>query len=1188
MNPIKLTKTQKKAKDISRNIAVTAGAGSGKTEVLTQRLVHIYEQNRHLGIHNVLVLTFTERAAGEMKNRFREHLTRQLSLPDITDKEKTHWSELKEEFSENHISTIHAFCASILRRYPIEADLDPTFSVLEGFDQQNRLKEAIKTVLHQKARDSEDKHLGVLLDIWRRAHLADILYDLVERRWELREWIERYKTWEPEQLMAEIIEQRDACLSDLLSSKELSNLRQQFASCNPDSPGAKEDSFGKAKKEYIRLLDVLVKSPPLPPEQALEFIRLKRPRKPGKPTKAWSRDGAALKENIDEFKSLLSRYPLEDFNLHLEERGILILKSLAAFLGECLEVYQSKKRESQCLDFEDLQIETANLLTEHPKVRRELARQFRYIMVDEFQDTNDLQWEIVRQLACDDKGKIASDKLFIVGDEKQSIYSFRGADVTTFGRARAELQQRDAQIIFDENFRSCEELIKFNNIFFHQLLSRREGYELYEASPQRLTPGQKMTGGSVELLLINENDDPAISYREEARLIAGRIRQIYDGDLTQYMDITQLLNRNEKAIAILFRRRTHLGIYENALREAGLEFIVPGNQGFFQRQEIKDFSCILDFLIHPGDSIALAGVLRSPLVGLSDDALYSISRSIGDTLWERLQNFTGTKQWDKSECAAYERGMAQLNSWLSMRENLCISELIRTIFDKSGYTVSADPQIRVNVESLISMARKYERIPWNGLWEFTTFLDEQIVTEEKEEGGSIAISEGAIQLMTIHKSKGLEFPLVIIPDLSADFFKGKRASYYWGNTTPDSMQLGIKAPDEDYKSEDTFFRKLLSSQSRKKDLAEYKRIFYVAATRAQSHLILAGQIRTAHPPPKNLDHCKKFMDWLKILLRIESLDSARLSSPEGNITIPITHYIDDELKPPVQVPLKTTIPKISHHLAKVKHDNTPRLSPTALSCYASCPRCFFFRYVLEAPDISALSNDGLNVDGGEKKDDPSLSAAFRGMVAHSLFEDEIYEDKEILRHRVLSRLRQSGRFDIPPSFDTFCQDVYVNLINYRHSDTFTDAADEFYNEVPFEVEVSGVMLFGVIDKLYRSKTDGILRVLDFKTNAVSDLAQAAREVRKHRYDLQVHCYCLAAEEITGKKIKEARLFFSHIPSNEREIIVPFHENTKRNLETHLNSLTSDVQTGQYLAHVSSSCQTCSYNSYCRGQNCKNS
>jgi hypothetical protein len=130
------------------------------------------------------------------------------------------------------------------------------------------------------------------------------------------------------------------------------------------------------------------------------------------------------------------------------------------------------------------------------------------------------------------------------------------------------------------------------------------------------------------------------------------------------------------------------------------------------------------------------------------------------------------------------------------------------------------------------------------------------------------------------------------------------------------------------------------------------------------------------------------------------------------------------------------------------------------------------------------------------------------------------------------------------------------------------------------MEVKTVKLFGVIDKLYRSKADGFLRVLDFKTNAVPDISHASSQVQKHRYDLQVQCYCMAAEEITGEKIKEAHLFFSHIPSEKREIIIPFDSRTKRDLLFHLNSLLHDINAGDYLPVFSTACETCSYNSYC--------
>lgn len=1232
MNPQKLTPTQLSAKDISRNIAVTAGAGSGKTEVLTQRLVHIFERNRSLRIQNVLVLTFTEKAAGEMRNRFRQSLVHQLSQPKQGEKEKKHWRDLQKNFDENWISTIHAFCAAVLRRYPIESDTDPSFGILEGFDMRSLLQDSISTVLHRKSRDPEDRNIGVLLEIWKRSALMEVLFDLVQKRWETREWIERYKSGAPDQLMAEVLACRDDLLSEFLTNKELTNLYRKFESYGPDITGTREDSFCRARMKYLGLLNTLLKnSPALPPDQSLEVIRqLKKVRKPGAPTKAWSRDGLSLKESIDQLNTLLAHYPLATFSHAREEKNIRILKSLAVLLSECLKKYRNRKKENQCLDFEDLQIETALLLANHPKIRQELATQFRYIMVDEFQDTNHLQWGVIRPIASNDNEKLSRDKLFIVGDEKQSIYSFRGADVTTFGHARKELvlanrksgapetlPQQSGKIVFEENFRSSEKLIRFNNTFFNHLFTRLEGYEPYEAQPQVLRSGREKPGGSVELLLVNKSDDMTESYRKEARMIARRIHRIKTKCLPQYKDITRLLHRNEPAVAILFRRRTHLKVYEEALREIGLNFTVIGGQGFFQRQEIKDFSNILDFLVCPQNSIALAGVLRSPLTGISDDALFTLSRFEGNTLWDKIQRIqknSETKQLEISDEKGLYRGKELIKSWLRMRDRMNLSELIRTIIDESGYAITLskdDPSAWANVEKLIAMARKFERTPWRGIKEFAALLNEQIVLEEKE-GGSKNVTGGAIQLLTIHQSKGLEFPLVIIPDLSNDFFSGIYPSYYLGKlplpaSSPENlpengvhkMELGIKIPDpdENFSAKDTFFRSLLFNEFKKKNLAELKRLLYVAATRAQNHLIFAGQINLSKDknPKKTLDDCRNVIEWLQLILNIESPSqkSAQIPSSEGTVFVPIafsqetepkkTHPQPEISRQPITVLYETQ--KVLQNLAEVKRTGPIRLSPTALSCYASCPRCYFLRYILGATTSSSPFSDIEDNTSGitpERNKKSPLKAILRGLVAHSLFEDGIFDNQGIIRHRILSLMRLSGQFvgEENPVVKTLCQEVSVNLQNYRDSDTFHDASKNFYNEVPFEVEIGKIKLFGIIDKIYRSNMDGALKILDFKTNAVSDLHQASREVQRHRYDLQVYCYCMAAEKAMGEKIRKAHLFFSHIPSKNREIVISFDDNARNKLLSYLDSLTNDIEKASFPPFLSSACDSCSYKLFC--------
>ncbi|MBN2089027.1 UvrD-helicase domain-containing protein [candidate division KSB1 bacterium] len=683
---------------------------------------------------------------------------------------------------------------------------------------------------------------------------------------------------------------------------------------------------------------------------------------------AWQRNLESLEMLRTGFmmiRNLIKYSQLKEFseiNLAVEEDGFHLSQALARVASYCLNAYREEKDKERYLDFQDLQLKVLNLI-KSPKYRHilnELRQNYLYIMVDEFQDTNSLQWEIVRLIASDLEEQLMGNRLFIVGDEKQAIYSFRGGDVSLFAKVKRELvstnQERgtnqipfllDAtaeigkdyqpeysqkladdhaikagEVIFSDNFRSAAKPITFFNLFFDALLGQ-EFYEDHEARPQRLICSGNKRDGSVELLLVKPEDktDDALQISEqleeidlhvkEAHLIAAKIKEVLTGDDPAYENVREQVIEKKPAIAILLNRRTKLKIYEEALRRENIDFIVVRGRGFFQRQEIVDLGNLLGFLIEPGNSIYLAGFLRSPIGHVPDEIIYLLSRMpVGETLWEKLcrlmtQN-ESNPDFPPAEFENLKRCYQLLTRWQILSRRLVLVQFLRLVLEEGGYFASLargnrGEQAISNIEKLLDRAREATLSSQEDLLTFVYWLNERIdYVEEEGEADVDIVLGGAVQLMTVHQSKGLEFPMVFVPDLNAYFNFGERETLHFDEVTASfsfandgsllrktHFEIGLDLPDpeKNYDPTPTLIKKIIERRNHEKVIAERKRLFYVAATRAMDHLVLVGQLKERSMRSiqefvvADLNQLNNWMDWLVKIMDL----SKKVEAQRGEI-----------------------------------------------------------------------------------------------------------------------------------------------------------------------------------------------------------------------------------------------------------------------------------------------------------------
>ena len=568
----------------------------------------------------IVAITFTEKAAAEMKER----IIRELAVHQ----------HFREEMGSAHISTIHAFCSRVLREFPFQANVPANFSIIQGIDQKLLLQQTIKNTLKEVATDTGDRHRAELKRLLQRyggqQRLVDFFSTMVNQRdvighliqevydnqnaseirggWEQSARVELIATID--RLMSQInVPEFIRCLNTVLEvargkkAAEAKNLTEQLETLyeqHPDSPEVQ--SLLKEIADVITIKNGNIRATSFLPKSIdrteivgeIEFLE---------PTAQKIKDVPTLEKDDEKTDAV----EIESEDATDDDFLIGTTRDLITLYERILSEYQNTKLSQSKLDFSDLQIQTLNLLESSEEIRQELVARHTYYMVDEYQDTNELQYNLVMHLT----NELKSANLFIVGDPKQSIYAFRGADVSVFEKAREKiLENHGLAISLTENFRSLSTIVAFVNYFFNGLMGTETANE-FEVPYESLTKARPThADGTVECLFGKKDGE----FSDESALVARHIKNMKrNGEVVSVRENGTEIERSIAYgdIAILIRSRTHLPNIEHALLEADIPYLTTGGIGFYQRQEIYDIWNYLNFLNKPTENHAsLVGVLR--------------------------------------------------------------------------------------------------------------------------------------------------------------------------------------------------------------------------------------------------------------------------------------------------------------------------------------------------------------------------------------------------------------------------------------------------------------------------------------------------------------------------------------------------------------------------------------------------
>ncbi len=847
----RLTPQQEDALSVSTaNVALGAGAGCGKTSVLTERFLRFLDGPNRRPLRSIVALTFTDKAARELRERVRLACRKKLDAGD----DRRYWRLVLRGLEAAPIGTFHAFCGNILRRFPIEAGVEPGFRVLEESIAPSLLDLSLSACFRTwLAEQNEDlKTLAIEHGL---TPIRDALLDLVgDRRghdhagWASKSEEEILQTWHT----IWTTRARPNALARVVEAAEpILRLAEQHRCSH------------KVMNERLAFLRQVLPELPLAddPDPLLEEVVANARVQGGGNKDHWPSEEvfAEVKDELTRLREKIKRYQKsatfsDEISRLCAEDGL----RFARLATTAEERYSAAKREQSYLDFDDLLLMTRDLLARPGSpVLRTLQGEISVLLVDEFQDTDPVQAEILDRLMGSHE---STGRLFLVGDTKQSIYRFRGAEPKLFDEFHDRFPAEGRKHL-TENFRSAPGVIDFVNALFresegfqgerHQLQPRSSGFvPTHEPAVEFLWPFDPELANARNQMSAGEGR------RVEGTWIARRIRQLIDQK-------TLIWDRDTKSarpvhagdVVLLLRSLNDAAAYEHALVEAGLEYYLVGGSAFFTQQEVQDLVNLLSVIEDPLDEVSLAGALRSPFFGLSDEALYWLCQrgdlASGLAVVDRVHDLT---EWDREGA---QRAGLLLERWRGQKDRVPIAHLIDQALGESGYEAAILAEYlgarkRANVRKLVRQARKFDDAGLS-LADFVTRLRADLRKPPREEQAATTDEEGeAVRIMSIHQAKGLEFPVVVVPDLDRKPPATRQKVAFDRDLGMVVKPAGDHEDDDDPdRSSDsglslgwTTYRAIEQAEEEREAL----RVLYVAATRARERLILSAGVAVDSKP----------------------------------------------------------------------------------------------------------------------------------------------------------------------------------------------------------------------------------------------------------------------------------------------------------------------------------------------------
>lgn len=1187
MPPRELTTEQRRALD-TRDVSVSlsAGAGCGKTHVLTERfLAHLDPTNNEGGdraeLRQLIAITFTDAAAREMRSRIRAACYKRLEDHNSAEQDRAEWLTLLREIDGARVSTIHSFCAALLRSHAAAAGLDPTFGVLEPGEADVLLQEVLDEVLRLRfaAHDSTTLDLaaefGTLSQLKQRIalfvekrHLASFLFwmtDADSLKGKARQLVEAWKESYDKNAFR-------IAVQAVIEKAPLDEMRRLLRIATP-CPTSKK--FPAVIATLSELLARLHSSPENITNADLESISENARvqsicKKEDWPT---ADDFEAYKAACSKLRDVIKKSQPPAWNADAALKAALVGLKLLRLAGDVADEYQLRKRQVAKLDFDDLLALAHRLLADpqNANIREVLSADLRLLLVDEFQDTDPLQVDLIKMICG---SGLAEGRLFFVGDFKQSIYRFRGAVPPEFLKLRNAIAEK-GQLQLTRNFRSLPGVLSFVNALFYDSFGDEARLEANRVATPA-SPNVEFLWTIPNIADTGVKGNVEIARRQEATAIARRLRQLIEGT-TGEMPVIDRNSSQPRAlrpgdVAILFRALSDVRLYEEALREQGLEYYLVGGHAFYAQQEIFDVLNILRAIASSADEISLAGVLRSPFFALADESLFWLVER-GGSLNAGLFDFPPPPELSGEEQAKVEAAARTLRQLRSLKDILPIAALVNSALDLTGYdavlvTEFLGERKLANLQKLVEQARTADAND-NDLNDFIVQLTEFISRPPKEPLASTsAESADVIRLMTIHRAKGLEFPFVVLPDLD-------RQGRPIGAAAALDDELGplIRLTDESDGEPYATGMTLYDARERSADLEERKRLLYVATTRAADYLLLSSSVEALDRPRS---------DWMQLIAAHFNLESGEfigelpatyerpkvlIAPVDQNPPKPVSgsrgpdlidmlddaHHLADEgygvLPPNIgQIPVDLSarrqfsfsqLSEFDLSAGERTEDRDVPFEMTAESVIIAKGVNVLKKHS-EAAGFGSLVHDVLfRVDYSSPKIDGEIAEWCEHLASEYLFYN--VDDAAHRAAKMISWFAASPRGKQLAKAKSLRREVEFLLPWPISSLSLGERQDECVPRHVGPLDQTTRVIRGFIDCLYEDG-EGTLRIIDFKTNEVAKTEAGPLDRLADHYRMQLYVYALAIEQATGDSPSELVL---ELLQPAAEAVFPWNDSARQ-------------------------------------------
>ncbi|HET9369449.1 MAG TPA: UvrD-helicase domain-containing protein, partial [Vicinamibacterales bacterium] len=757
------------AVDPMRHVALEASAGTGKTRVLVDRYVRLLESG--VAPRNILAITFTRKAAAEMRQRVMATLRQRHRDGGIS---PARWREIRDAFGDIAISTIDAFCLSLLHEFPLEAGVDPGFDLADETETPRFVEASLDSALSiGRGVSRDDEAVRLLFTDLGEPRLRKALTALLDRRLVARDALNRFVRGRDMTIDAACHRLQHA-LRGAVSSIAAGSSVRAFTGSGPDVPG-----FGLLSLE----LEQLMASDGLPPPRlrgllerlsVLVLTQKGEPRKRPMHTKAQFRSAA----DYERHKTMvlgLGPHVQAAADAFRKDLNLVLAKGARRLFAIAEDEYRRTLDKHGVLDFSDLLERALGLLgqmEEFSRSRYRLESRYEHVLVDEFQDTSRAQWRLVRELVRAwaagegvSHGPIPPS-IFIVGDRKQSIYGFRDAEVSVLDAAAEFIEalrpDAPARAAITRSYRSVHELLMFVNDVGVAIDKVPERPDAFRYSQDDAFPDVESTPRESDALGIVA----AETDRAQAEAVAEEIRRLLAAG-ANVRDRQTGVRRPISAgdVGVLFRTREGHALFESALARREVPFYVYKGLGFFDAEEVKDVLALVGYLADPASSLRAAAFLRSRFVRLSDEALKLLAPNIAGSLSGRWPAAGDQLRGDDRERLMLVRG--SLPAWIDLADQVPPAELVDRVIAESAYAVeiggSGFAQARENLKKIRGLIRRIQNRGYATLGRLADYFAG--LAAGGDESNAIVDAAGAVNLMTIHAAKGLEFPVVFLVNL---------------------------------------------------------------------------------------------------------------------------------------------------------------------------------------------------------------------------------------------------------------------------------------------------------------------------------------------------------------------------------------------------------------------------------------